>query len=125
MDPNRTKRRLLLASSLLAGVLSLLIMNRWLVTDLGIYSFGRVWQYYVSYTDFGFIRRALIGTLLSVTTLNSLFTNEYVFSYVFYGATLVLLICLVAVFMYRHIDKFSMLSCLVVFLSPSFILQAA
>jgi hypothetical protein len=36
----------------------------------------------VSYGDFGFIRRGLVGTILSETGLNGLFSNEYVFALV-------------------------------------------
>ncbi len=60
----------------------LLILNRWVVTPLGLRSFGRVWPYFVSYSDFGFVRRALLGTLLSLTKLNTIFTNEYAFAIV-------------------------------------------
>lgn len=62
----------------------LLFLHRWMVTDLGLLSFGRVWQYYITYTDFGFIRRGLIGTLLTVSGLNRVFANEYVFGFVFH-----------------------------------------
>jgi hypothetical protein len=64
-------------------VFFLLILNRWLVTDLGMRSFGRVWQFYVSYSDLGFVRRALLGSFLSYTKLNTLIKNEYVFAHVF------------------------------------------
>lgn len=65
-----------------ATVFAILILNRWIVSDLGLLSFGRVWQLYISYADFGFIRRGLVGTLLSETGVNSLFSNEYVFAHV-------------------------------------------
>ena len=59
------------------GVLvSFAVLNRWIVTDLGIHSYGRIWQLYVSYSDFGFFRRGLIGTFLSDTGLNQLIENE-------------------------------------------------
>src|SRR6056297_248267 len=59
---------------------SFLLLNRWLFTDLGFQSYGRIWQLYASYTDFGFFRRGFIGTLFSETGINSIFTNEYVFA---------------------------------------------
>ncbi|MCX7567504.1 hypothetical protein OS189_14235 [Sulfitobacter sp. F26169L] len=64
-----------------ATVFATLILNRWIVSDLGLLSFGRVWQLYISYADFGFMRRGFIGTLLSETGVNTLFPNEYVFAH--------------------------------------------
>ncbi|MRU15698.1 hypothetical protein FDP25_09675 [Roseovarius sp. A21] len=64
----------------LAMCFSFFVLNRWAVSDLGLLSYGRVWQLYISYTDFGFFRRGLIGTLLSETGINSIFSNEYVFA---------------------------------------------
>src|SRR6056297_3405570 len=64
----------------LAMCFSFLVLNRWAVTDLGLLSYGRIWQLYISYTDFGFFRRGLIGTLFSETGINSVFSNEYVFA---------------------------------------------
>jgi hypothetical protein len=48
-------------------------------------SFGRLWQYYVSWFDFGFHRRGLVGTLLTESGLNTVFQNEYLFVYLIYG----------------------------------------
>lgn len=64
-----------------ATVFATLILNRWIVSDLGLLSFGRVWQLYISYADFGFMRRGFIGTLLSQTGANTFFANEYVFAH--------------------------------------------
>ena len=64
----------------LAMCFSFLVLNRWAVTELGLLSYGRIWQLYISYTDFGFFRRGLIGTLFSETGINSVFSNEYVFA---------------------------------------------
>lgn len=43
-----------------------IVYLRGLATPIGIRSFGRDFLYYVTYTDFGFVHRGLIGTLLSV-----------------------------------------------------------
>src|SRR5690242_10140875 len=67
---------------------SLVVLNRWLLTSLKLKSFGLVWQYYVSWADFGFFRRGLLGTLLTQSGVNKATSNEYIFSYAFYGATL-------------------------------------
>ena len=56
---------------MLGMMFSIIILNRWLVTDLGLLSFGRLWQLYVSYADFGFIKRGLLGSLLSESGINS------------------------------------------------------
>jgi hypothetical protein len=72
----------------LSYVFSLIILDRWILTSLRFKSFGLIWQYYVSWADFGFFRRGLLGTLLTESGLNRTMPNEYIFSYVFYGATL-------------------------------------
>lgn len=82
------KERKLGISLTISSVLSLLVLNRWIVTPLETASFGRVWQYYVSWFDFGFHRRGLIGTVLSTLRLNRIIHNEYVFSYLLYGCLL-------------------------------------
>lgn len=64
-----------------ALLLAYVVLDRWLVTSLGLASYSRVWQFYVSYADFGFTRRALVGTIFSVTGLNRLFANEYHFAF--------------------------------------------
>jgi len=75
---------------------SLSVLNRWLVTDLGLLSFGRVWQLYVSYTDFGFIRRGFLGTLLSESGISKLFYNEYIFAIIIHHISIFILTILVA-----------------------------
>jgi hypothetical protein len=68
-----------------SAAISLAILNRWVFTTLGVKSFGRIWQYYGSWFDFGFHRRGLVGTVLTETGLNRLVLNEYLFAYIFYG----------------------------------------
>lgn len=63
----------------------MLILNRWAFTDLGEQSFGRLWMFFISYSDFGFTRRALLGTVLSKTRINQIFRDEYLFAYIFSG----------------------------------------
>lgn len=80
-DPKGTNSpRMTILIFLSAMCFSFLVLNRWLVTDLGFLSYGRVWQLYISYGDFGFFRRGLIGTIFSETGINSIFANEYVFA---------------------------------------------
>ena len=71
-------------------ILSLVILNRWVVTDLGLASFGRVWQYYVSYFDYGFLRRSFFGTFLDITHVNKIIADPYVFSYFLYAFKILL-----------------------------------
>ncbi len=80
------KLRLMLLGSF---ALSFLLLNRWIVTDLQEKSFGRVWQYYVSWGDFGFFRRGLLGTVLTETGMNQIVRNEYIFAYSFYFLILI------------------------------------
>ena len=95
-----------------------LLINKWLVTGLGLFTFGRVWPFFVSYRDFGFVRRAFIGTLLDLSHACSLFRNEYVFAYcvaITTGALLFLLLGLL-VARTRHIHRVHVLC---ICLSPS------
>lgn len=49
-----------------ALLITLVVYARGLVTPLGIKSFGREFGWYVNYFDFGFVHRALIGTIMAV-----------------------------------------------------------
>ncbi len=76
---------------LIAGgswLFSMIVLHRWLFTDLGEKSFGRVWMFFDSWFDFGFTRRGLVGTVLTETHINQLFGNEYVLAYVLYSVLL-------------------------------------
>lgn len=100
-----------------------LILNRWLVSDLGVYSFGRVWQLYISYADFGFVRRGFVGTLMSGSGANSLFANEYVFAYVTQFLAIVFLAALTAGYCIRNRIDNPLLVFAIAF-SPAFLTQA-
>ncbi len=81
-----------------SAAFSFLILNRWFVTELKLKSFGRLWQYYVSWGDFGFFRRGLVGTILTETGLNRLLQSEYLFAYLFYGCLMAISYLLVIKF---------------------------
>lgn len=40
------------------------VMNRWIFTDIGLLSIGRIWQLFIDWQDYGIVRRGLVGTLL-------------------------------------------------------------
>ena len=83
---------------LIAAGLAIFILNRWIITDLGMLSYGRVWQLYVSYFDVGFARRALIGTILSTTQVNRILDNEYEFAFAMQSVLIIFLAMSLAVF---------------------------
>ena len=83
---------------LAAAIYSFLVLNRWIVTDLGLLSYGRVWQLYISWSDFGFFRRGLVGTLFSETRINTIFENEYVFAFLVHHFAILTLSILLAVY---------------------------
>lgn len=85
-----------------AAIFAILILNRWVVSDLGLRSFGRVWQLYISYSDFGFMRRGFVGTLLSASGANTLFSNEYVFAHVVQFIAITSLAVLTALYCIRN-----------------------
>lgn len=71
------------------------ITNRWLVTPLGLESFGRIWYLFVSYQDLGFVKRALEGTILKATGLSLAFENPYRFAFLYHSCKLIILIGLI------------------------------
>lgn len=80
MNSRDSKLPQITAIFILSVLAAFVVLNRWVFIDTGLLSFGRIWQFYVSYEDFGFVRRALIGTVFSVTGLNSILQNEYHFA---------------------------------------------
>lgn len=91
-----------LAIFLSAVFYSYLVLNRWIVTDLGLASYGKLWHFYISYSDFGFFRRGLIGTVFTVTGLNSIFSSEYMFAFAVHHVAIVVLAILVFNFCIRQ-----------------------
>lgn len=83
----------------LSMLFSIIILNRWLVTDLGFGSYGRLWQFYVSYIDFGFIRRGLLGTIFYESGINSLFSNEYIFTFFIHHISIFILTTLIVYYL--------------------------
>lgn len=101
MSDQRTQPLIIAALFAASVLISFAVLNRWLVTDLGVLSYGRVWQLYISYEDFGFVRRALVGTTLSVTGLNEVTGNEYHFAIAFHH----LLLLTLSAIIFRHIVR--------------------
>lgn len=93
----KEERRFLFYSLLISTSFTFLILNRWIVTELREKSFGRMWMYFVSWFDFGFHRRGLIGTILTETGINTLLDNPYIFSYIFYGLLITIIYTLVTI----------------------------
>ena len=112
-----------LGLAVFATLLAFVVLNRWAFTMLGFESFGRVWQLYISYGDVGFIKRALIGTILTETGLNRLVANEYVFAIIAHHVAIMLLTALIAGFIIRNriADRILIAS---VLLSPVLIIQS-
>lgn len=102
---------------------SFLVLNRWLFTDLGFLSYGRIWQLYISYADFGFFRRGLIGSIFSETGINSIFSNEYVFAFFVHHIAVAVLVLLVFCFCVKQ----NLTNALFIFgvaFSPAFIIHS-
>jgi hypothetical protein len=114
-----------LALAALSCLVSFLVLDRWTVTKLGPLSFGRVWQLYINYFDFGFVRRGLVGTIVHSTHLSSLFANEYYFAIFVQHVAIFALAALTAVYFLRSKTESGPLLKAVVFLSPTFILQCS
>lgn len=108
----------------LTACVELLMLNRFPFTTYGIESFGRVWQFYISYADVGFVRRALIGTLVSETGVGSLFKNEYVLGIAIHHAFALVLTGIVLNYVVQSQIKDRLLLA-TAFLSPVFLIQMA
>lgn len=106
-------------------ILSLAILNRWVITDLGLASFGRVWQYYVSYFDYGFLRRSFFGTFLDITHINKIIADPYIFSYVLYAFKILLVSIITLTYLLKNRVFDNIYGYAAIFLSPAFILQLA
>ncbi|MCX7568210.1 hypothetical protein OS189_17855 [Sulfitobacter sp. F26169L] len=92
------KKRIILVAGmfLAASLVAFVVLNRWLVTDIGLLSYGRIWQLYASYSDFGFVRRVFVGTILTESGINSLFQNEYHFAFAIHHIAISVLSSLIA-----------------------------
>ena len=86
---------------IMATIYSFFMINRWMVTDLGLMSYGRLWPLYVSWSDFGFFRRGLVGTILSETQINTVFESEYVFAIVAHHFAVLTVAVLLAVYCFQ------------------------
>lgn len=104
---------------------ALVMLNRWVITEQGVHSFGRLWHYFLSYADFGFARRTLLGTILTETGINRLTDDPYRFAYVFYALKLILLTGLIMYWCLHHRIFRNPLWYALVFLSPAFIMQSS
>lgn len=87
---------------LTAYIVFLVFLNKWLFTDLKILSFGKVWQFFISYQEFGFVRRAFLGSLLGPLHSNINIGNEYIFAYAMHNFAGALLFLLLSLLMLRQ-----------------------
>lgn len=104
----------------------MLLVNRGLITDLGEASFTRTWQYFITYTDIGFSRRALFGTVLTELRINEIIADDYLFARFLYS---LLITCAYVgvtwiVLLTRAIRE-SLLFTAGIFFSPGFLLHLA
>lgn len=101
---------------------SLVLLFRWVWTGLDpLETFGRIWQYYVSWTEFGFVRRGLVGTVLTVLGLNPPSVPTVYVIYPFYVAMLLISYGLLSRYIFTHaaLRKDGALYAGCVFLSPA------
>ena len=99
----------------------LLILNRWVVTSIGLKSYGRVWQNQISYGELGFIKRTLWGTFLTITGLNKVPANEYVNAYLIHGVVLALISAFITIYIFRNANRLSNAHAVLIYSSPAFL----
>ena len=121
---NLSTRRYVFLLTALTVLIELVMLNRFPFTSEGVSSFGRVWMFYLSYDEVGFVRRALFGTILSLTDVASLFRNEYVFAITVHHVLILVLTWIVVRFVLQQgiRDKLLLAS---IMLSPVFLIQSA
>ncbi len=76
------------AIAVAALAISFVVFARGFFTPMGIASFGREFGFYVSYFDFGFVHRALIGSIVTLFAPGPI-ANSYVIPVVVYPAFLI------------------------------------
>jgi hypothetical protein len=101
-------------------VLGIFVLNRWVVTPLGVESFGKLWFFYLSYDDFGFIRRGLIGSVTSLLGMNRLFSNPYMLGFVLHGVSLIGLYAILIRYMYPRLTAKPLLVMMVFLMACSY-----
>ncbi len=106
-----------------ASAFSLLFLNRWLITNVPIEVFARVWQYYVGYQDVGFVRRLLVGTIVSASHITDFFQSEFVFGHVFHSVTIIVLAGIFLHYILKNHELEKPYKYLIIFFSPFFIQQ--
>ena len=112
-------RKVFLAEFLfLLNSLNLLILIKPLFSDLGFQSFGRIWQYHSSWTEFGFIRRSVMATIIDSIGIPLSKDNPYLAPYVIYAVILLSTLNLIA-YQYRNFIRENFFLSLVVFFSPA------
>lgn len=123
MTPGHSRTPYIVAIFVLSVLASFVVLNRWLVTDIGMLSFGRVWHLYISYEDFGFVRRGLVGTLFSASGLNTLILNEYHFALLAQHVAILFFAALLFFYVYsRRINDVPLVATIA--LSPALIIQS-
>jgi hypothetical protein len=118
---NETK--LILILFFISLLMSTLILFRGVITPMGLESFGRTWQFYVNYNDFGFVRRAFLGTFLHNLGLNNFFENTYYNSYMIHASSILILSVMLLHYSLTRRPFESPYLYVFVFLSPSLILH--
>jgi hypothetical protein len=83
-------------------------------------SYGRLWHFFVSYSDFGMARRALIGTIVQGSHIGSLI-GEYQLAYALHALTVGILAACLARLASTGIYKLRGFDALALFFSPALI----
>lgn len=88
--------------------------------DFSFSSYGRLWHFFVSYSDFGIARRALIGTLVQASQIGSLI-GEYQLAYGLHVLLVGLLVACLARLACTGSYRLGAFDALAFFLSPALI----
>ncbi|MDS4058821.1 MAG: hypothetical protein RKP73_09630 [Candidatus Contendobacter sp.] len=78
----------------------------------------------MSYFDFGFLRRALIGTIMTSTKINQIISDPYVFGLIIYSFELVALTIILALYCLKNPVFEHSIGYAVIFFSPAMILHS-
>lgn len=123
-----SERWLIVFSIFITLIISAVTANRYLFTPIGLDSFGRQWQNYINYFDFGFLRRAFLGTV------NSLFipdefvdrtVDHRIVSWIIHNIYSVIYAILFLFITLRFLSHSSVYTKSVIILSPFFLMHYA
>ena len=122
------QRQLIKFSIIIVLIFSTVAANRYLLTPIGLDSIGRQWQNYINYFDFGFQRRAFLGTVNSLfipDEVVDITVDHRIVSWIIHNVYLVIYTIAFLLITLRALGHSSGYTKCVIILSPFFLMHYA